>query len=176
MTRGHRRNYTILTDTTDAEWLLIADMLPVAARLGRRREWPMREIVNAIFYVLRGGVAWRLLPKDFPPWQTVYRWFARFRDGCVFERMNHALVMADRQRVGREASPSAAIIDSQSIRDDQARDCCQQRSALSRAFAVTMSLRMMAVMAIFGGFPAPTSFWYFALRSGLKRAATRAGM
>ena len=104
------------TDLTDAEWLLISDMLPFAARLGRRREWPMREIVNAIFYVLRGGVAWRLLPKDFPPWQTVYRWFARFRDGCVFELMNHALVMADRQRVGREASPSAAIIDSQSVK------------------------------------------------------------
>ena len=67
----------------------------------------MREIVNAIFYVLRGGVAWRLLPKDFPPWQTVYRWFARLCDGCVFERMNHALVMADRQRAGREASPRA---------------------------------------------------------------------
>ena len=68
--------------------------------------------MNAIFHVLRGGIAWRLLPKDVPPWQTVYRWFARPRDRCVFERMNHALVMADRQRVGREASPSAAIIDS----------------------------------------------------------------
>ena len=76
----------------------------------------MREIVNAIFHVLRGGIAWRLLPKDFPPWQTVYRWFARLRDGCVFERMNHALVMADRQRAGREASTSAAIIDSQSVK------------------------------------------------------------
>ena len=104
------------TDLTDAEWLLIADILPAAARLGRRREWTMREIVNAIFYVLRGGITWRLLPKDFPPWQTVYRWFARLRDGCVFERMNHALVMADRQRAGREASPSAAIIDSQSVK------------------------------------------------------------
>jgi transposase len=61
------------TDLTDAEWLLIADMLPAAARFGRRREWAMREIANAIFYVLRGGIARRLLPKDFPPWQTVYR-------------------------------------------------------------------------------------------------------
>jgi transposase len=104
------------TDLTDAEWLLIAHMLPAAARLGRRREWAQREIMNAIFYVLRGGITWRLLPKDFPPWQTVYRWFARLRDECVFERMNHALVMADRQRAGREASPSAAIIDSQSVK------------------------------------------------------------
>lgn len=104
------------TDLSDAEWLLIAAFLPEASSTGRRREWPMREIVNAIFYVLRGGIAWRLLPTDFPPWQTVYRWFARFRDEAVFERMNHTLVMADRQRVGREASPSAAIIDSQSVK------------------------------------------------------------
>lgn len=76
----------------------------------------MREIVNAIFYVLRGGIAWRLLPKDFPPWQTVYRWFARFRDECLFEGINHALVALDRQRAGRDASPSAAIIDSQSVK------------------------------------------------------------
>ena len=55
----------------------------------------MREIVNAIFYVLRGGITWRLLPSDFPPWQTVYRWFAAFRDGSVFEKLNHGLVMAD---------------------------------------------------------------------------------
>jgi len=59
----------------------------------------MREIVNAIFYVLRGGLAWRLLPSDFPPWATVYRWFAAWRDDCVFEKLNHALVMTDRERV-----------------------------------------------------------------------------
>jgi transposase len=104
------------TDLTDAEWALIAGFLPVAKGVGRPRGWPAREIVNAIFYVLRGGIAWRLLPTDFPPWQTVYRWFARLRDEAVFERMNQALVMADRQRVGREASPSAAIIDSQSVK------------------------------------------------------------
>lgn len=104
------------TDLSDAEWRLIATLLPIPGMTGRRREWPMREIVNAIFHVLRGGITWRLLPKDFPPWQTVCRWFARLRDEAVFEQMNHALVMADRQRVGREASPSAAIIDSQSVK------------------------------------------------------------
>lgn len=107
------------TDLSDAEWLLIAGFLPGESSTGRRREWPMREIVNAIFHVLRGGIAWRLLPKDFPPWPTVYRWFARLRDEAVFERMNHALVMADRERAGREASPSAAIIDSQSVKTTQ---------------------------------------------------------
>jgi transposase len=76
----------------------------------------MREIVNAIFYVLRGGIAWRLLPREFPPKSTVFHWFSIFRDTCLFEQINHALVMADRERVGREASPSAAIIDSQSVK------------------------------------------------------------
>lgn len=83
---------------------------------GRPRKWAMREIVNAIFYVLRGGIAWRLLPPDLQPWQTVYGWFSRFRDSALFEKINHALVMVDRERVGREASPTAAIIDSQSVK------------------------------------------------------------
>ena len=83
------------TDLTDAEWRLIEQRLPPARKMGRPRAWPMREIVNAIFYVLRGGIVWRLLPSDFPPWATVYRWFAAFRDGSVFEKINHALVMAD---------------------------------------------------------------------------------
>ncbi|MBB4615792.1 transposase [Novosphingobium taihuense] len=112
-TRGSKR---YLTDLSDAEWALIAAFVPVARTTGRRRQWSMREIVNAIFYVLRGGIAWRLLTKDFPPWQTVYRWFARFRDECLFERINHALVALDRKRAGRNASPSAAIIDSQSVK------------------------------------------------------------
>jgi transposase len=104
------------TDLTDGEWRLLEPLVPASLAAGRPRKWAMREIVNAIFYVLRGGIAWRLLPLDFPPWQTVYGWFASFRDGCVFERMNHALVIADRERAGRQASPTAAIIDSQSVK------------------------------------------------------------
>ena len=80
----------------------------------------MREIVNGIFYVMRAGCAWRLMPSDLPPWGTVYRWFAAWRDEGRFEAINHALVMADRERVGREASPSAAIIDSQSVKTTEA--------------------------------------------------------
>ena len=76
----------------------------------------MREILNAIFYVLRGGIAWRLLPNDLPPKTTVYRWFASWRDTGLFETINHLLVMADRERVGRDASPTAAVIDSQSVK------------------------------------------------------------
>lgn len=121
-TREHysRRSPRYQTDLTDEEWRVIEPHLPPAKTTGRPRAWPMREIVNAIFYVMRGGIAWRLLPSDFPPWSTVFRWFAAWRDGCVFERISHALVMLDRERAGREASPSAAIIDSQSVRTTEA--------------------------------------------------------
>lgn len=108
------------TDLSDKEWAVIEPHLPPPGLRGRPRDWTWREIVNAIFYVLRGGIAWRLLPSDFPPWQTVYRWFAAWRDSGLFEKINHALVMADRERVGRAASPSAAIIDSQSVKTTEA--------------------------------------------------------
>ena len=71
----------------------------------------MREIINGIFYVMRAGCPWRLLPNDFPPWGTIYRWFAAWRDDGRFERINHALVMADRERVGRDDSPEVVVID-----------------------------------------------------------------
>ena len=93
------------TDLTDAEWRVIAPHLPKPCATGRPREWPMREIINGIFYVMRAGCPWRLLPNDLPPWGTIYRWFAAWRDDGCFERINHALVMADRERVGRDASP-----------------------------------------------------------------------
>jgi putative transposase len=80
----------------------------------------MREIMNAIFYVLRGGIAWRLLPKDFPPMTTIYGWFLRFRREGLFQTINHHLVIADRERTGRAASPSAAVIDSQSAKTAEA--------------------------------------------------------
>ena len=67
------------SDLTDAEWEIIAPFMPPPAKTGRPRLWTMREIMNAIFYVLRAGCAWRLLPKDFPPMTTVYGWFLRFR-------------------------------------------------------------------------------------------------
>lgn len=100
------------TDITDAEWRVLEPLFPAAGQRGRPRSWPVREIVNAVFYVLRGGISWRLLPTDLPPWSTVYRWFAAWRDSCVFEKINYMVVMADRERSGRAASPSAAIIDS----------------------------------------------------------------
>jgi putative transposase len=104
------------SDLTDEEWRVLEPLLPGALRRGRRRAWPLREIANAIFYVLRAGCTWCLLPDSFPPWRTVYRWFVRLRDGGLFEAINHHLVMLDRERSGREASPTAAVIDSQSVK------------------------------------------------------------
>ncbi len=104
------------SDLTDAEWTLLSTFLPPPCGCGRHRKWEMREIINAIFYVLRGGIAWSLLPKCFPPPPTVYRWFARFRDDGTWEAINHKLVMLDREQAGREASPTAAVIDSQSVK------------------------------------------------------------
>ena len=104
-TRRHysREGLRYETDLTDAEWAVIEPLLPEPLGQGRPLVWSRREIMNAIFYVLRGGIAWRLLPTDLPPRSTVFRWFALWRDTGVFETMNHLLVMADRERVGRGA-------------------------------------------------------------------------
>ena len=108
------------SDLTDAEWAVLEPLLPAPSLVGRPPQWPMREIVNAIFYVLRGGIPWRMLPPCFPPRQTVYGWFAAWRDAGVWQSINHHLVMLDRERAGREASPSAAVIDSQSVKTTEA--------------------------------------------------------
>ena len=103
------------SDLSDAEWAVLGSLLPPLSPVGRPPAWPMRTLVDAIFYVLRVGVTWRMLPPCFPPRQTVYGWFAAWRDAGVWESVNHRLVMLDRERVGQEASPSAAVIDSQSV-------------------------------------------------------------
>jgi transposase len=114
--RHNRDHLRYGSDLSDDEWQVLAPLLPPPAKTGRRRAWPMREMLNAVFYVLRSGCPGRLLPEHFPPHQTTYRWFVRFRDEGLWESLNHHLVMLDRERVGREASPSAAVIDSQSVK------------------------------------------------------------
>jgi putative transposase len=119
--RQHSRaglRYT--SDLTDAEWGLLEPLLPRPAPVGRRWAWPLREIVNGLLYVLRAGCPWRLLPESFPPWRTVYRWFARLRDSGVLVRISRYLTMLDRERAGREASPMASVIDSQSVKTSEA--------------------------------------------------------
>lgn len=117
----HRRDgLRFASDLTDAEWSVLQPLLPPSSRIGRPSAWPMRDVVDAIFYVLRGGIPWRMLPPCFPPRQTVYGWFAAWRNAGVWESVNHRLVMLDRERAGREASPSAAVVDSQSIKTTEA--------------------------------------------------------
>lgn len=103
----------------DEAWALIAPLLPAAAATGRPQKWPLRLIFEAILYLLRTGCQWRALPTAFPPYSTVQRHFYAWRDAGLFERINHLLVMLDREREGREASPSAAVIDSQSVKTSE---------------------------------------------------------
>jgi transposase len=104
------------SDTTDEEWALIAPFMPPPRRLGRRRTTDLRSVVDAIFYISATGCQWRMLPKDFPPYSTVQQYYYPWRDDGTWERINHALVMAAREAAGREASPTAGVIDSQSVK------------------------------------------------------------
>jgi transposase len=108
------------SDTTDEEWALIAPFLPAPQRLGRPRGTDLRAVVNALFYLLSSGCQWRLLPRDFPPRSTVQGYFYRWRDDGTWARINHHLLMAAREAAGREASPSAGVIDSQSVKTTEA--------------------------------------------------------
>jgi putative transposase len=102
-------------DLSDAEWAVLAPYLPQPQARGRPRVHTVREILNAIFYLLRSGCAWRLLPRDLPPWKTVSHDFRLWRRTGLWERLNAALRQRLRVEVGREPHPSAGIIDSQSV-------------------------------------------------------------
>jgi putative transposase len=104
------------TDLTDAEWSCLKSYIPAPTANGRPRIYPSREILDAIFYVLKSGCAWRLLPHDFPPWKTVYHYFRFWRLDGTWERMHAALRQRVRVRLKRNPQPSAAIVDSQSIK------------------------------------------------------------
>jgi len=111
-----RRGLRYPSDMTDAEWALAAPMIRPAKRGGRRRSVDAREVLNAIFYVLWTGCQWQALPKDLPPKSTVYGYFDLWEWDGTLERIHHALYVEERERQGREASPTAAIIDSQTAR------------------------------------------------------------
>lgn len=104
------------SDLTDAEWAVIAPLLPPARPGGRPRTTDLREVVNAILYLASSGCQWRMLPKDFPPLSTVQGYFYAWRDMGLWQSINHLLVMTAREIEGREASPTAGIIDSQTVR------------------------------------------------------------
>jgi len=104
------------SDLTDAEWGLIEPHMPAAKPLGRPREIELRAVLDAILYIARTGCQWRMLPKDFPPFTTVQGYFYDWRDDGLFEKINFALLLQAREAAGREASPSAGVIDSQSAK------------------------------------------------------------
>jgi transposase len=104
------------SDVTDAEWVLIEPHMPAAKPLGRPREIELRAVLDAILYIARTGCQWRMLPKDFPPFTTVQGYFYDWRDNGLFENINFALLMQAREAAGREPSPSAGVIDSQSVK------------------------------------------------------------
>ena len=104
------------TDLSDAEWACLEPHLPAPKATGRPRIHSLRDILNAIFYVLRSGCPWRLLPHDFPPWKTVFHYFRKWCIDGIWERINRALRERLRVRLGRDPQPSAAIVDSQSIK------------------------------------------------------------
>jgi putative transposase len=104
------------TDLTDAQWKRLEELMPAAKSGGRSRTTDLREVLNATLYIVRGGMAWRLMPHDFPPWSTVYHYFRCFRKEGRWQTIHDALRDKVRSQAGRETSPSAAIMDSQSVK------------------------------------------------------------
>lgn len=118
--RDHaRRGLRYSSDLTDREWALISPFLPEPRALGRPRTTDLREVVNALLYLASSGCAWSLLPRDFPPFTTVQRYFYDWRDRGVLKTISH-LVTAAREVEGREASPTAGVIDSLASRPPKA--------------------------------------------------------
>jgi transposase len=107
------------SDLRDAEWALLEPVVPAVKPGGRPARHKRREIVNGILYVVRGGNQWRAMPHDLPPWQTVYYYFRIWRNDGTWEQIHTALRQQARRQLGREPTPSAAILDSQSVKTTQ---------------------------------------------------------
>ena len=111
---GTRKKYP--SDLTDRQWEKIKPLIPPPKSGGRPRIVQMREVLNGIFYLVRSGCSWRMLPNDFPPWGTVHYYYWRFRREGLWQRINDTLREMVRLQEKRKATPSAAIIDSQSVK------------------------------------------------------------
>ena len=107
------------TDLTDAQWAVLGPLIPPPKPGGRPRTLDMRQVVNAIFYVDRTGCQWRMLPREYPNWKTVYWYFSRWQDDGTWERITDALRRQLRRKLGRDPDPSAGILDSQSVKTTQ---------------------------------------------------------
>jgi putative transposase len=110
------RRLTYTTDLTDEEWHILKPLLPPKKTGGRPRKYPIREVLNAIQYILRGGCAWRLMPHDLPHWQTAYQTFRAWGHDGTWLRIHDQLRDEIRARMGRHPQPSAAIIDAQTVK------------------------------------------------------------
>jgi len=121
------------SDLTDPEWALIGPLIPPAKRGGNKRTVDVRAVVNGLLYILSTGCQWAALPKDLPARSTVNDYVRRWDDDGTLDRIHHALYVQCREQAGREASPSAAIIDSQSVKGAEKGDARSTRRAMTRA-------------------------------------------
>jgi putative transposase len=154
--RYNRDKLRYPSDLTDDEWSVLMPLLPAARRGGRRREVDMREVLNGIMYLLSTGCQWRAIPKDLPPRSTVHGYHKCWEYDGTLHRIHHALYQACREQVGREASPTACIIDSQSVKsaekggaviDEKGYDAGKKVSGIKRHLVVdTQGLVVHAVV------------------------------
>jgi transposase len=121
------------SDLTDEEWSHVEPLIPPAKHGGRHREVNVREVVNAIMYLLSTGCQWRYIPKDLPPRSTVHDYFVRWDDDGTLEKIHHALYVKCREMMGREASPTACVIDSQSVKSAEKGGSALIQAAMMRA-------------------------------------------
>ena len=121
------------SDVTDDEWVLVKPMIPPAKRGGRKREHDERDLVNGILYVLSTGCQWRYIPKDMPPRSTLHDYLDRWNYDGTLKKIHHELYLRCREQAGREASPTAAVIDSQSVKSAEKGGPASIRSGMTRA-------------------------------------------
>jgi transposase len=121
------------SDLTDAEWVVLAPLIPPAKRGGNKRRVDERALVDGLLYILSTGCQWRAIPKDLPPRSTLHRYFCRWEWDDTLARIHHALYLLCREQAGREASPTAAIIDSQSVKSAEKGGPALIRTAMTGA-------------------------------------------
>lgn len=112
----HQKQRKYATDLTDGQWQIIAPLIPSAKSGGREREIDIREVINAIFYLLKSGCQWRMIPNDFPKWQTVYDYFSKWKKDGTWKKIHDKLRDKVRLKAGKKKQPTAGIIDSQSVK------------------------------------------------------------